>query len=78
MGHGLLPRHLLSLHAPLADFTPQSMPYMLAVGPPTSWTIPLKPFLEAMRSTSATMESSDLLTTVLPWWAAMAQKAHSP
>ena len=78
MGQGLDPRHLLSSHLPLARFLAHSMPYMLAVGPPTSWMTPLNPGADAMRRASLIIDSLLLETTVVPWWAAMAQKEQSP
>lgn len=77
-GQGLDPRHLRSVHLPDFSLRGHSMPYMLAVGPPTSWMTPLNPGLDAMRPTSLRMDSSDLETTVVPWWTAIAQNEQSP
>lgn len=77
-GQGRSPRHGLSVHAPILSFWRHSMPYMLAVGPPTSLIIPLNPGLEANPLTSLRTDSSDLDTTVLPWCTAMAQNEQSP
>lgn len=66
LGHGLPPRHLLSSHLPFACFLAHSMPYMLAVGPPTSRMTPSNPGEEAILRTSSMMEPSDLETTVVP------------
>lgn len=71
-------RHLLSSHLPTEVFFLHSMQYMLAVGPPTSWMTPLKPFLDAILSASARMDPLERDTTVVPWWAAMAQKEQFP
>ena len=65
LGHGPS-RHLLSSHLPTVHFFLHSMPYMLAVGPPTSWMTPLNPFFEAILPTSASMESLERETTVVP------------
>ena len=78
LGQGLEPRQRLSVHLPLVSLIRHSMPYMLAVGPPTSWMTPLKPGLEAILSASDTMDSSDLETTVVPWWIAIEQNEQSP
>ncbi len=77
-GHGESPRQDLSWQAPCFSLRAHSIPYMLAVGPPTSCMMPLKCGSDAMRSTSLMMESSERETTVLPWCIAMAQKEHSP
>ena len=78
LGHGLEPRHLLSGHLPLSALRPHSMPYMLAVGPPTSCMTPLNPGLEAILRASLTMDSLDLETTVVPWCRAMEQNEQPP
>lgn len=78
LGHGEPPRHLRSSHLPLRSFLEHSMPYMFAVGPPTSRMTPSNPGADAMRRTSRIMESCDLETTVVPWCADMAQNEQSP
>lgn len=78
LGHGRPPRHLLSSHLPTAGFLAHSMPYMLAVGPPTSLMTPSNPGEAAILRTSSRIDPSDLLTTVVPWCADMAQNEQSP
>lgn len=78
LGQGCDPRQRLSSHLPFAIFFGHSMPYMFAVGPPTSWKVPLNPGLEAMRLASSRMDPSERDTTVEPWCTDMAQKEHSP
>ena len=67
-------RQSRSAQAPADFLRGQSKPYMFAVGPPTSATVPRNFGCSAKRATSARIERALRLTTRRPWWTVIAQK----
>ena len=63
---------------PASSHRSQWIPYMFAVGPPTSWTTPVNSGIAAIRSTSRTIESMLRLWMILPWWWVRAQNEQEP
>src|SRR4051812_45939807 len=52
--------------------------YMLAVGPPISLTMPLKPGILGRSATSFRRLSSERDCTMRPWWSVIAQNEQPP
>ena len=71
-------RQSRSAQAPADFLRGQSKPYMFAVGPPTSATVPRNFGCSAKRATSARIERALRLTTRRPWWTVIAQKRQFP
>ena len=57
----------MSGQAPAVPQRSHSVPYMFAVGPPTSLTIPLNSGITAIRVTSRTMDPMLRLWMIRPW-----------
>ena len=57
----------LSRQAPAFSHGMQSSPYMFAVGPPTSCTMPLNSFIFVIRVTSRTIDAMLRLWMIRPW-----------
>ena len=68
LGQGVGSRQSRWTQEPNLRILPQRMRNMLALGPPTSLIVPLKPGWAAMRPASATTEATLRFWMSLPWW----------